>query len=293
MLKNIGRAGFEPATTFFLEKERLNEDLENFKLFCLAKLNLSRETVKHYVRKIKTFLKNRSLVSERDVQVYVKEAKEKYSPYYVSNILSAFKAYFRDYKGLKWMDGYKHPQASLKVKEEIELEKVKRFIEAIDDIGVKCFALFLASSGLRKSEIFSLKKKEVNRELRCIIPNCHSGKTKHSGISFYNEEAEKALLEFEKCMNPWQKLSDRLIPIGSDRFFYEWQKAKKKSGVNLKPKDLRDFFSQEMGKALIPDRFIDIFQGRAPKNVLAKHYTPQGIRMLREIYDKANLRVMV
>jgi len=288
----VGRAGFEPATTFFLEKERLNEDLENFKLFCLSKLNLSKETVKHYVRKIRAFLKNRSLVSERDIQIYIKEAKEKYSPYYVSNILSAFKAYFRDYKGLKWMDGYKHPQDSLKLKEEIEPEKVKRFIEAIDDIGVKCFALFLATSGLRKSEVFNLRKEDVNRELRCIIPNCHSGKTKRSGISFYNEEAEKCLLEFEKSMNPMQKRSKRLIPIGSDRFFYEWQKAKKKSGINLKPKDLRDFFSQEMGKALIPDRFIDIFQGRAPKNVLAKHYTPQGIKLLREIYDKANLKVL-
>ena len=153
--------------------------------------------------------------------------------------------------------------------------------------------MFLATSGLRKSEVWNLRKSDVIRELRAIIPNCHSGKTKRSGISFYNEEAEKLLLEFEKSMNPMQKLSDRLIPIGSDRFFYEWQKAKKKSGINLKPKDLRDFFSQEMGKALIPDRFIDIFQGRAPKNVLAKHYTPQGIRMLREIYDKANLRVMV
>jgi intergrase/recombinase len=60
----------------------------------------------------------------------------------------------------------------------------------------------------------------------------------------------------------------------------------------LKPKDLRDFFSQEMGKALIPDRYIDIFQGRAPRSILAKHYTPRGIRLLREIYDKADLRIL-
>ena len=51
----------------------------------------------------------------------------------------------------------------------------------------------------------------------------------------------------------------------------------------MKPKDLRDFFSHEMGKALIPDRFIDIFQVRSPRNVLAKHYTPQGIKLLKEI----------
>jgi len=289
----VPRAGFEPATSLFLEKKRLKRDLEDFRLFCLAKLNLSGETAKQYVRKVRAFLERvNGEICEKDVQKYILEAKEKYVPDVVSNIISAFKAYFRDFKGLTWMNGYRHPSGPLKVKGEIEREKVKRFIEAIDDIGVKCFALFLASSGLRKNEVWNLRKTDVNRSLRAIIPNCHSGKTKHSGISFYNEEAEKALLEFEKSMNPMQKRSERLIPIGSDRFFYEWQKAKKKSGVNLKPKDLRDFFSQEMGKALIPDRFIDIFQGRAPKNVLAKHYTPQGIRMLREIYDKANLKIL-
>jgi hypothetical protein len=29
----------------------------------------------------------------------------------------------------------------------------------------------------------------------------------------------------------------------------------------------------------------------APKGVLAKHYTPQGVRLLREIYDKAELEI--
>jgi intergrase/recombinase len=69
------------------------------------------------------------------------------------------------------------------------------------------------------------------------------------------------------------------------------EKSKKKSGINLKPKDLRDFFSQEMGKAFVPDRYIDIFQGRSPRNVLAKHYNPHGIAMLKEIYEKGNLNL--
>ncbi|MGB9960247.1 MAG: tyrosine-type recombinase/integrase [Candidatus Bathyarchaeales archaeon] len=232
------------------------------------------------------------MVSERDVQEYILGLKEKYSSYCVSNVISAFKAYFRDYKGLAWMDGYKHPQAPLKVKDEVSPEKVKRFILAIDDVGVRCFAIFLASSGLRKGEVWSLRKKDVIPELRAIIPNSHKGRTKRSGITFYNEEAEEALDAFRKNMTEAQRRSDRLIPIGSVKFFIAWKKAKLKSGVNLKPKDLRDFFSQEMGKALIPDRFIDIFQGRAPRSVLAKYYTPQGIRMLKEIYDKANLKLL-
>jgi intergrase/recombinase len=93
-------------------------------------------------------------------------------------------------------------------------------------------------------------------------------------------------------LNTRQRKRERLFPISNERFFYAWKRAKEKSGIALKPKDMRDFFSQELGKALIPDRYIDIFQGRAPRNVLAKHYTPQGLRMLREIYDKANLKVL-
>jgi integrase len=184
------------------------------------------------------------------------------------------------------MNGYKHLSSPLKFKEEVEPSKVSRFIEAIDDLTVKCMAILLANSGLRKSEVWNLRKGEVNRELRCIIPNSHYGETKQSGISFYNEEAESILEEYLK--QKFTSKEDRLFIIGHARFLRIWNKAREASGVCLKPKDLRDFFSQEMGKALIPDRFIDIFQGRSPRNVLAKHYTPQGMRLLREIYYKAS-----
>ena len=125
--------------------------------------------------------------------------------------------------------------------------------------------------------------------MRSIIPYCHSGETKHSGISFYNEEAESSLAQYEKTC---ERKKDKLFAIGHETFLRAWNRARQKTSISLKPKDLMDFFSQEMGKALIPDRYIDIFQGRAPRNVLAKHYTPQGVRLLREIYDKASLKVL-
>ena len=283
------RAGFEPATTFsFSNNKEFLRDLEDFKLFAKSKLNLSRGTVYHYTSKIRTFMINRRTVTDKDIQEYIEKKKQECCLDYVSNIISAFKAYFRDYKGLTFMNGYRHPSGPLKFKEEIEPSKVNQFIEAIDDLTVKCIAILLATSGLRKSEVWNLRKKEINRELRCIIPNCHSGETKQSGISFYNDEAETILEGYLKQKSTHKE--DRLFIIGHVRFLRTWNKAREKSGIYLKPKDLRDFFSQEMGKALIPDRFIDIFQGRSPRNVLAKHYTPQGLRLLREIYDKANLK---
>jgi len=147
----------------------------------------------------------------------------------------------------------------------------------------------LASSGLRKGEILGLRKTDIDTKQRSIIPNSHSGQTKHSGITFYNEDAEDCL---KKYLSQTNTKSERLFIIGHEKFLKEWNKARIRTGLKLKPKDLRDFFSQEFGKALIPDRYIDIFQGRAPKGVLAKHYTPQGVRLLREIYDKANLRII-
>ncbi len=282
----VPRAGLEPATTSI--PVNLN-DIDDFILFAQAKLNLTKLTAKQYSRRVKAFLKGRNYVNDRGIQLFIQKKKENCTPNYVSNMISSFKAYFRDYKGLPWMDGYKHPSSPLKIKPEIKKEDIKTFIEAIDDLGVKCAAIFLASSGLRRGEVLSLKENDVNRELRSLIPSCHTGQTKHSGITFYNKEAEKHLNEYEQKQTPKEKESGRLFPIRYERFFYAWKRAKKKSGINLKPKDLRDFFSQEMGKAFVPDRYIDIFQGRSPRNVLAKHYNPHGISMLKEIYEKGNL----
>ena len=49
---------------------------------------------------------------------------------------------------------------------------------------------------------------------------------------------------------------------------------------------------KRQGESLIPDRFVDVFQGRAPRSVLAKHYTGKGLERLKRIYDKADLKVL-
>jgi hypothetical protein len=41
------------------------------------------------------------------------------------------------------------------------------------------------------------------------------------------------------------------------------------------------WFSIEMGEQLMPDRFVDIFQG-----------TVKGVERLKAIYDKANLNII-
>ena len=70
-----------------------------------------------------------------------------------------------------------------------------------------------------------------------------------------------------------------------------WSLASKAAKIKISPQILRVWFSMEMGEQGIPDRFVDIFQGRAPRSVLAKHYTAKGIERLKKIYDKADLRL--
>jgi hypothetical protein len=159
------RAGFEPATTpavSFSSYEAFLSDLEDFKLFAKSKLNFSQGTVYHYTSKLRTFMRNRKTVTDKDIQFYIEKKKQECCLDYVSNIISAFKAYFRDYKGLRFMDNYKHPATPLRMKQKLEPKTIKVFIEAIDNLTVKCAALLLATSGLSARA----KKNMVNNKVR-------------------------------------------------------------------------------------------------------------------------------
>ena len=43
---------------------------------------------------------------------------------------------------------------------------------------------------------------------------------------------------------------------------------------------------------MVPDRYVDVFQGRAPRSVLAKHYTGRDFEMLRNLYNRINLKIL-
>lgn len=86
--------------------------------------------------------------------------------------------------------------------------------------------------------------------------------------------------------------SEKLFPISDRAWRRIWVKASRNAGVKITSKILRAWFSTEMGELGTPDRFVDIFQGRAPRSVLAKHYTGQALERLKRIYEKADLKVL-
>jgi intergrase/recombinase len=71
-----------------------------------------------------------------------------------------------------------------------------------------------------------------------------------------------------------------------------WGSTRSKTGLNMTPQRLREWFCVEMSEVGVQDRYIDAFCGRTPKSVLARHYTDYSPERLKRIYDRANLKIL-
>lgn len=96
----------------------------------------------------------------------------------------------------------------------------------------------------------------------------------------------------KRYLDSREDFNERLFRIGWRPFLRIWDKSSQAAGMRITPQVLRIWFSTEMGELGVPDRYVDIFQGRAPRSVLAKHYTGKELERLKRIYDKAGLKVL-
>lgn len=129
---------------------------------------------------------------------------------------------------------------------------------------------------------------DVDFEMRCVKAK-HDTRTKRAGVTFYNEECEEYLTKYLASRADDNK---KLFRIGHRPFLRIWKKASDAAGFRIRPQILRKWHSTMLGELMVPDRFVDVFQGRAPRSVLAKHYTGKGLERLKRIFGKANLKVL-
>jgi integrase len=168
-------------------------------------------------------------------------------------------------------------------------EQLCRFHSALRTPIAKALFLMYATTGLRKMELLSLRKEDIDWDKRMIIPKNHSGETKKSWVAFFNEEAELALKQY---LATRKDDSPKLFRISPQNFIDIWKYASQESGVKVTPQVLREWFCDEMGRLNVPDRYVDAFCGRVPNSVLAKRYSDFAPEKLKEIYDKANLTAL-
>jgi intergrase/recombinase len=88
------------------------------------------------------------------------------------------------------------------------------------------------------------------------------------------------------------KRAKKLFSFRHEEFCRMWREARQATDVKISCQDLRFWFSSEMGRLCVPDRYVDAFCGRTPRSILARHYTDYSSEKLKEIYEKANLKVL-
>jgi len=222
-------------------------------------------------------------VSREDIREYLKDK----TPSDYTRKLKTLKLFFRDFLGMpQVVESFRFKSDPFKPKRIFSKEDLRRFYECLDLPREKALFLLYATSGLRREEILRLTRENIDLSNLMITPNGHEGETKKAWLSFYNEETENVLDEYLETKKASH--SQRLFPMSTIDDRRLWKNAKEKSGLDITPQRLREWFCNEMALLGVSDRYIDAFCGRIPKSVLARHYTDYSPEKLKQIYEKAN-----
>ena len=189
----------------------------------------------------------------------------------------------RDYMKLgKWIESFEFERIEAKSKTKaVDKKDVLAISTALGATGeehAQAVWLALYWSGLRAGEVLGLSAGRIDPETGALdASDIHAGKTKKAAVSFTPRQTAEALHAY---------VSRGTLSYAS--FHAAVERAKKARGVSgITPKDLRRNFADACRVAGVDADMIDALQGRAPRSVLAKHYTTRGLDNLRLHWEKA------
>lgn len=267
--------------------------LQDFYDFCKVDLGLAEVTAKEYRRKMRRFLKAvgkpATNVTAEDVRGYLKPLSGG-SPNSYGNALKPLKKFFRDFMKMDdVVKSFKFRKIVIRPVVVPTKEELQRFYQVLRTPRARALFLMYASTGLRRNELLTLRKDNIDWEKRMVMPNSHNGQTKRSWVTFFNGEAERTLKEYLATRDDE---SPKLFRISPHTFIRMWKEGYDRMGVKITPQVLRQWFCDELGKLGVPDRYVDAFCGRVPKSVLAKRYSDFTPDKLKKIYDLKRLSVL-
>jgi len=273
---------------------KIEDAMKAFELFCKVDLRLSDRTLTNnrygMLRFFKVVSKDLRLVASQDVREYLARYKDSPANTY-ANVLKPLKVFFRDFLGMpEVVESFRFPVRPLHPRTVPSREEIQRFYEALDEPVVKAMFLTFASSGLRKNEVLSLRVSDIDLDRREIIPSKGYNGFKNAWVTFVNEETARVLKEHIASLNASSET--HLFSQCEPDLRRDFKHAFKKTRIHITPQILREWFACEMGRLGVPDRYVDAFCGRVPRSVLARHYTDFSPERLKEVYDKAGLKVL-
>ncbi len=267
----------------------------------------SKKTREDHLRYLLRALNNLEweLTPER-LEEYVLELKEE-SEYVAHHTAAALKLFIKKVlKDQALYYAFKTPQPREKiVAEAITLEEVIEVARAVEHLGAQAYFILLAETGLRPSEIYSLKLNQIDLKNRKIVIGKVS-ETKRSFITFLHKTTAKYLKEtyllfrqeFVKKFKAavlnlglnTAKWEAKLFPFNDYELRKEIYEAMKKTlGRQFRLYDLRAFFAAYMTAKGVSPLIVNLLQGRLPPKefkLLQNRYLPFTERDLRRIYEK-------
>ena len=263
----MGSNPSQPVTDFSKNiRTEYHDSIDTFERYLRIQRNLSERTIETYLSCYNTFkgyIGNKA-ITKRIIEDYLFKSKNR------RNNLAMLKSLCSEV-----VKDFKFPRTTVKPKLLPSKEQLKTFYNELPD-KYKVVFLLLVSSGLRVGELINA---DIDKTNRMIIPQSHNGSTKYAWISFYNIEAEELL-------------KDCIPKITVDGLSHTFKKIADKSGIHIYPHLLRSIFAREMSLKGVQDRYIDAFCGRTPQSVLARHYSDYSPEVLKEIYEKANIKIL-
>jgi integrase/recombinase XerD len=217
---------------------------------------------------------------------YCKMLKEKLSLSTYRKRIYQIRKYLT-YLGIGWAENIKLPAEPEYLPHRITQEQIHQTIQYFNGHKyfkqLKAIILLGASSGMRAEELYQLEPCDIDIDNRLVHinhnpKNGQSTKTKKSRISYFNEEAQKTLIEYLTYFNEGGRLK---------RLFYQNHIFNNFKGAPIHVKDLRKFFSQEWDRRGGPTSIKKILMGHSLKgDVDLMHYNCQSEEDLKKIYDK-------
>ena len=264
-----------------------DSSIESYEEFAGQELKLEQNTIDNQKSAILGFLNHsKGIINKQTVKEYL-DSNESES--WKTNRVKALRRYLRDYLKLgRWIEEFSFAKPQAKPFVIPNDEKLVEFCSLLS-YQVQTVFLFLFNSGMRISEVLSLRFNDIDYKTNMINAyGIHKGKTKSSWISFITKQTADFLDDYtwSSACPPADEENSRFFSVSARTVQNEFKQASEKLGITVNPHLMRKVFTNKCKEAGIQNEFIDAFCGRTPQSVLSKHYLDYSPESLRKQYEK-------